>query len=393
MTSRRQFLAASAAALLSPRLARSANEEVRLAVIGPGGRGRLLMEKAASLPGVRFVSLCDVWTQALDQASKMQPGADRESDYCRVLDREDVDGVIVATPDHWHAKVTADAATAGKHVYVEKPVTHSRDDGEALIKAVRSSGQCVQVGTQQRSMTHLKEAKEIYESGVLGDLVFVRMTWNRNAERAAGRQQVDPATVDWPAFCGPAGNVEFDPTAMRSWRFFWPFGGGIFTDLMVHWVDTVQWITGLPAATWAASTGSFQQAAGIWETPDTVQCLLRFGDSPTQAHFAGTFSQHRERAMTELRGTKATLYLDRGRWELIPQKRSGVEERSNVVGTREKGSDFFSETDGAILHIADWLAASREGRDPATPIEAAVAAAETAHLANKALRGNGLATG
>ena len=386
MTTRRTFLTASAAALFCPRLARSANEEVRVAVLGPGGRGRWLTDRAAKLPGVRVVALCDVWRNALDAASKQQPDADRSADYRAVLDREDVDAVIIATPDHWHAKMTADAVAAGKHVYVEKPVTHARDDGAALVRAVRESGRTVQVGTQQRSMPHLAEAKRIVEDGTLGDLVFVRMTWNRN-QPAGGKPTVDVNTVDWPAFCGPAGELPFDGNAMRQWRFHWAFGGGIFTDLMVHWVDTVQWMTGLPAATWAAATGSMLERADQWQTPDTVQCLLRFGDRPVQAHFAGTFSQHRERAMTELRGTKATLYIDRGRWELIPQKRSGVEARSSVPGaSREKGSDFFTETDAAGLHIADWLAAAREGRDPATPIEAAVAAANTAHLANRSLR-------
>ena len=278
-------------------------------------------------------------------------------------------------------------------------MTHWRDNAQDLIDAVNKSGKAVQVGTQQRSMPHLQEGKQIVNSGELGELVRIRMSWNRNVPRHQGRPNIQRSDVDWKAFCGPAGDLPFDPYKVRgNWRWFWDFGGGIFTDLMVHWFDTALWMVDLPATTWAAATGSHLQTAGLWETPDTVQCLLRFKDSPLQAHFAGSFSQHDERAMLQLQGTKATLYCDRGRYEVRPQRGSHTKSRQRVDGRTVRGgpgflgADFYDEVDGAMYHLAQWVSVIRNGGQTACTVKGGVAAAATAHLANKSLRSGNIAT-
>src|SRR5262249_48915486 len=155
---------------------------------------------------------------------------------------------------HWHVPMTVEAVAAGKDVYVEKPLTHSAEEGKTVLDAVRKHKRVVQVGTQQRSMPHIVKAKQLVADGKLGKVHKARLTWNRNADRARrGPLGVDPKAVDWPAFLGSAPKQKFDAYRFRHWRWFWDFGGGIFTDLMVHWIDVAHWFLDLKAPLSAVS--------------------------------------------------------------------------------------------------------------------------------------------
>ena len=202
---------------------------------------------------------------------------------------------------------------------------------------------------------------------------------------------IDPQTVDWKRFLGSAPDQPFHPYRFRNWRWFWDFGGGIFTDLMVHWIDVVHWYLGLDHPALAVSIGDHFQAAGLWEAPDTVQTLLRYPDKEVQAHFEGTFVSARYAAMCEFLGTEATLYVDRGRYEIYPERRSKLAARQHVVGEGPRGADFYSQPDGERLHLANWLECIRTRQPPNCPVEDGVRAAAAAHLANRALRGGGVA--
>ena len=401
--SRRGFLArsgAASAALLAPwtrvegaRGYRS-NDTINVACIGTGGRCRHLMQRLASIPNVRMVAVCDVWDLAREEGRKLAaPEASAEIEYRRLLDREDIDAVLVGSPDHWHVPMTVDACDAGKDVYVEKPLTHDPSEGDRVIEAQDRNARVVQVGTQQRSMPHLVEARELVRAGVLGPIHKVRMTWNRNVRRWDSRApEIDPNTVRWDLFLGGAPAQPFDPYRFRNWRWFWDFGGGIFTDLMVHWIDTARWMMAdLGDPDRALSVGDRVATRDFWETPDTVQTLVHYPEGPVQAHFAGTFINHNERAMLELQGRDATLYCDRGRFELVPQAEAGVEARSRIESPAPRGSDFFEEVDGELYHLRDWVEAMRARRKPSCPAEEGVRSANVAHLANRALRGGGLA--
>src|SRR5690606_14227890 len=206
-------------------------------------------------------------------------------DFRALLDRPDVDAVLIGSPDHWHVPMTVAACEAGKDVYVEKPLTHELSEGKAVIDAQQKSDRIVQVGTQQRSMPHFIKAYEIVRSGVLGDIHKVHLTWNRNQPRSQQRQQVDPATVDWKACLGSAPSHPSDDYRFRQWRWFWDFGGGIFTDLMVHPIDIVHWFLGLDHPQVATSIGDHCQSASLWAPPDTAQTLLRYPDQKVQVYF------------------------------------------------------------------------------------------------------------
>jgi predicted dehydrogenase len=283
--------------------------------------------------------------------------------------------------------MTVDSCAAGKDVYVEKPLTHDLAEGQSVIDAQNRHRRIVQVGTQQRSMPHLVEAAKIVKSGQLGDIHKVHLTWNRNANRAARPNlNIDPRTVDWKAFLGKAKDQPFDEYRFRQWRWFWDFGGGIFTDLMVHWIDVVHWYLDLGHPQMAASIGDHFHAEGLWETPDTVQTLLRYPDKQVQAYFEGTFVNARNAAMCEFMGTEATLYIDRGRYEIQPERRSRTRPSELVLGDGPRGADFYAQPDGETLHLANWIECIRTRKKPTCPAEAGVSAASAAHLANQSLR-------
>jgi predicted dehydrogenase len=392
---RRGFLAAGAAALstLTVESARgyAANDTLNVACLGTGGRcQQVLMPRLARIPNVRLAAVCDVWDRHLAQgAAVADPRAIREgTDYRRLLDRKDIDAVVIGSPDHWHVPMTIDACAAGKDVHVEKPLTHKPSEGDAVIAAQNNHQRIVQVGTQQRSMPHLQEARQIVQSGELGTIRKIRLTWNRNKSQVTrGKYGIDPATVRWQQFLGNAPAQPFDEYRMRNWRWFWDFGGGIFTDLMVHWIDTAHWMLGMSRPATAMSIGDHFLAGDIWETPDTVQTLLTYPDDGVQVHFEGTFANHHQRASLWVLGRKANLYCDRGRYEVQPERGSPVRARRRVDGRRDiLGLDFYDEVDGALYHLREWVDCIRTRRQPSCPTEAGVQAAAAAHLANASYR-------
>jgi predicted dehydrogenase len=366
----------------------AANEEITVGCIGTGGRCRTLMKPLATIPGVKIAAVCDIWDFHLDEGKKLaQPGAFATKDYRALLDRKDIDAVLIGTPDHWHVPITVDACAAGKDVYVEKPLTHDLSEGQKVIDAQNQHSRIVQVGTQQRSMPHLQKAAEIVKSGQLGKIHKVHLTWNRNANRAARPNlSIDPKTVDWKQFLGNAKDQPFDEYRFRQWRWFWDFGGGLFTDLMVHWIDVVHWYLDLDHPQTATSIGDHFHAKDLWETPDTVQTLMQYPKQELQAYFEGTFSSARNAAMCEFMGTEATLYIDRGRYEVIPERRSKLQPSELILGEGPRGSDFFNQPDGELLHLTNWVECIRSRKKPNAPAEAGVSAASAAHLANIALR-------
>jgi predicted dehydrogenase len=395
---RRSFLKTSAAtaagaALAAPALgAQGANERINIGLIGTGGRCRHLMQALARIPNVRITALCDVYEPHLDAARKLaDPKAFTTRDYRALLARKDIQGVLIATPDHWHVPMTVAACAAGKDVYVEKPLTHDLGEGRAVIEAQNKHKRVVQVGTQQRSMPQFQRARELIQARRLGSVHKVHLTWNRNTDRVRrGPQNVDPKRLDWQAFLGNAPKQPFDEYRFRNWRWFWDFGNGILGDLMVHFIDVVHWYFDLDHPLRATTIGDNYISRKVWETPDTVQTLLVYPNE-MQVYFEGTFCNARNGAMLEFMGTEATLYLDRGRYELHPEPRSKGKYEEQVIGKGNRGRDFYDRPDGEVLHLRNWLDCMRTRNTPNCPAEAGVSAAAAAHLGNQALRKNQVA--
>jgi predicted dehydrogenase len=393
-THRRDFLRAAgaitaAAVAGTTGQAFAANDTLNIACIGTGGRCRHLMQSLVKIPGVRIAAVCDVWDVALAEARKLaDPKAVVSKNYKEILGRKDIDAVLIGSPDHWHVPMTVDACAAGKDVYIEKPLTHEMSEGPAVLEAQRKSDRIVQVGTQQRSMPHIAQARDRVKEGRIGKVIKVRLSWNRNTDRLRrGKLGIDPKSVDWRAFVGKARPQEFDEYRFRNWRWFWDFGGGLFTDLMVHWIDVAHWVLDVDRPEKAVSLGIHTVSEGVWETPDTVQTLLTYPGG-IQMHFEGTFANARAGAMIEFMGSEGTLYIDRGRFEIHPDWNRKGQPEEVVIGKKpsRRGADFYDQPDGELLHLTNWVESIRSRKPPSAPVEAGVAGAAAAHLANQALR-------
>ncbi|MBX6311837.1 MAG: Gfo/Idh/MocA family oxidoreductase [Isosphaeraceae bacterium] len=393
--SRRAFLetvgAFGAGALLSQaETARgyAANDTIAVGCLGTGGRCRALLKSLVQVPNVRIAAVCDIYDRHLNEARKLaDPQALATKSYKEVLDRKDIDAVLIASPDHWHVPMTVDACSAGKDVYVEKPLTHDPAEGPAVIAAQNRNRKIVQVGMQQRSMPHFQKARELLKQGRIGRVLKVALSWNRNTSSRFRRTPlgIDPKQVDWKAFLGPAPDQPFDEYRFRHWRWFWDFGGGLLTDLMVHFIDVAHWLLDLDHPMQAVTVGQHFAAAGLWETPDTIQCLLAY-PGEIQAHFEGTFSNARHGARIEFLGTDGTLYLDRGRYEIYPERGQGEVESWVLGSDPHRGRDFYDQPDGELLHLTNWVESLRSRQAPNAPAEAGVSAAAAAHLGNRAYR-------
>jgi predicted dehydrogenase len=395
---RRQFLGGVAGVMAAGygRMAFGypANDAIRVGLIGTGGRcmGELLPEMK-KVEGLKIAAVCDVWDERLDKARKEAlPDALATKDYAEILARKDIDAVVIATPDHLHVPITIAACEAGKDVYVEKPLTHDLSEGEAVIAAEAKHRRIIQVGMQQRSMPQFQKAYEIVKSGGLGKIHRIHLSWNRNAGFGEGRPKygIRPETVDWKRFLGPARDQPFDEVKFRNWRWFWDFGGGILTDLMVHFIDVANWFCDLDAPAVAVTLGENYITKGFWETPDTIETVLGYPEKQIQVFFEGTFVNARKGARLEFMGRDATLYLDRGRYEIHPEKGKGSVTEF-VPGTGARGADFDPNVRCGLLHLTNWVECVRTRKTPNAPVAAGVSACKGAHLGNIALKKGGAA--
>ena len=315
MITRRVFLTTASGVALGARMAASsvqgANNRVRVAIIGTGGRARGLMNQLKPIAGVEIVGICDVFEPRLLQAAEIAgPSALQTAEYRRILDNREIDAVLIGTPDHWHKKMTLDAVAAGKDVYVEKPVSHTIEEGAEMVRVIEASKQIVQTGTQQRSWEHWIQGKEIIQSGKLGQITFVHAYWYQHA-RPGKWAATPPDKLDWKQWLGPAPNQPFRPERFYQWRHFWDFGGGCLTDLMTHWIDVVHWYMNVEAPLSAYSSGKNYNLK-MWEAPDTVTTTLEFPNNFTCAYL-GTYVSRVDDGGLEFRGELGTLKINRAR--------------------------------------------------------------------------------
>jgi predicted dehydrogenase len=305
--SRRHFLSASSASIIAGAAApglwnaasraqvAGANERFRVALIGCGGQGlgnlQHFQEQSAEI-----VAVCDPDEGRMRQAREASGGkADMQRDFRNVLDRSDIDAVVVATPDHWHALPTVMACAAGKDVYVEKPLAYSVAEGRAIVAAADRTGRIVQIGTQQRGGAHYQEAVALIQEGALGTVSRARVwnVWNgTRAEAGGGRWGIignppdgaAPAGVDYDLWLGPAPARAFNPNRFHwNYVYFWDYAGGMMTGWGVHHVDIVHWALGKDTPKTVASSGGTYVLDDARETPDTLDTLFEYEGFTLQA--------------------------------------------------------------------------------------------------------------
>ena len=381
---RRLFLTAASGLAVGTRLAASsvqgANDRVRVGIIGTGGRARGLMTQLKTLPGAEIVAVCDVYEPRLLQAAEIAgAGVAKVSDYRRVLDDRGIDAVLVGTPDHWHKRVALDAVAAGKDVYVEKPVSHTIEEGVEMVKAIEASKQVVQTGTQQRSWDHWILGKQIVDSGRLGQITFVHTYWYQHA-RAGNYAPVAMDKLDWKQWLGSAPDQPFRPECFYQWRHYWNFGGGQLTDLMTHWIDVVHWYMNVDAPL-TATTSGHNYNIKIWEAPDTVSTSFEFPNDFT-AVYLGTYVSRVDDGGLEFRGERGTLKIDRARLAFYRDDAA----YASGSNTPEPEILVRSSGDGSVAHLQNWIDCVRSRKTPNAPIRIGHQAARTSHIANAALR-------
>lgn len=260
--------------------------KIRFVSIGTGIRGCDLLRAARQVPTGVCVGSADLY----DMRHKAAPetyGAEFATtrDYRTLLDRKDVDAVLIATPDHQHRRITLDAIAAGKDVYCEKPMSHTVADGFAMADAVRAGKRIFQCGSQRVSSILYAKAREIYASGRLGEVHSIDAKWNRNTPGGAWVYPIppdaSPANVDWDAFLRDAPPHPFDPVRFFRWRLFSDYGEGLGGDLFVHLISGIQVITGIntPASRAYSSGGLYHYKDGR-DFPDMIETIFDYPEAP-----------------------------------------------------------------------------------------------------------------
>lgn len=267
------------------REAPSINDRINIALIGAGSMGTGDTNTALKVPGIKLVAVCDLYDGRLADAKKRW-GQDifTTRSYKELLNRTDIDAVIVATPDHWHQQISIDAMRAGKHVYCEKPMVHSIGEGPAVIKAQKESGKVFQVGSQGVSSLGNEKAKELLKDGAIGELNFAEGFWARHSPGGAWSYPI-PAdasteTLDWDTFLGNATKRPFDAKRFFRWRNYRDYGTGMSGDLFVHLFSSLHFITDSYGPNKIYSSGGLRYWKDGREVPDV---LLGIFDYPEQA--------------------------------------------------------------------------------------------------------------
>lgn len=267
-----------------------ANDQVNVAVIGMGIMGFNNAEWTVQVPGVKLVGVADLYTGRLDHAKEVY-GKDLyvTKNYQEILDKKDIDAVIIATSDHWHDRISIEAMNKGKHVYCEKPMVHQLEEGAAVIAAQKKTGKVFQVGSQRVSSIVTQKAKEIFESGVIGNLIMVE-TWNdRHSSNGAWQYSIPTDakenTVDWDKFIGDAPKVGYDPVRFFRWRNYRDYGTGMAGDLFVHLFSALHAITSSKGPERVFATGGLRYWKDGRDVPDIITGLYDYPASGKHPEF------------------------------------------------------------------------------------------------------------
>ena len=286
----------------------SANDNIQIAVIGAGGMGTADANTALKIPGVKLVAACDLYDGRLE-AAKERWGKDifTTKDYLEILDRDDIDAVIVGTPDHWHQKISVDAMNKGKHVYCEKPMVHAIEEGYDVIKAQKKNNVVFEVGSQGLSSVGNEKAKELLEDGAIGELNYAEGFWARNSPTGAWQytipEDASEDTVDWKRFLKDYKYIPFDPLRFFRWRNYLDYGTGMAGDLFVHLFSSLHFITSSYGPQKIAAMGGLRFWKDGREVPDV---LLGMFDYPETKQHPGFDLSLR---CNFVDGTSGTTYL------------------------------------------------------------------------------------
>lgn len=395
----------------------SPNDRVNLGFIGFGIRGNILLEAAKETQQANLVEVCDCYQGHLERAKERTEGkiATNFANYEKLLDRKDIDAVVVATPDHWHQRIVLDALSAGKDVYIEKPMTYRIEDGPAIIQAAQEHKRIVQAGSQWVSSEQHKKAREIRTSGKIGKVTKVTASYNRNSSTGSWNYPIpsdlrEGVNFNWEKWLGPAPNVAFNPERVFRYRKFWDYSGGIATDLFVHLITSIHFIMGVDMPTSVVATGGILYRHDGRDVPDTLDALFDYGSFCV--NMGGTFNSASTAGQgIQFLGTEGSLsiLLGAGMVQQAEYKSESYEysidswpkamqeaflnqdnHRAESQGTRSKPApenlEFANKPDATVLHFANFLDAVRTRQPSYETAQVGHHAAAVGHMVNLSYR-------
>jgi predicted dehydrogenase len=370
----------AAAFAFPPATVLGANDRVRIGMIGVGDRGNELLEQVRALDNVEVVAMADVYSRRRDEAKKKVPEMQTFVDYRRILDMKDIDGVIVASPLHTHARHFLDSLAAGKDLYAEKTMTWSIPEAEKCLAAANASNRVVQIGLQAQSSGSYVDAKQWVKDGWVGKVTQVESWMGRNTPHGKG-QWVRPVpsdctaqNVDWNAFLNGRPQRAFDPYRLINWRLFWEFSGGNCTENMVHQIAWIMSVLDLPLPSAAYMSGGVFSEKDGREVPDTIVVTLDF-PKEIVVTWQSTFSNKHYGLGDHLLGNDGTI-----EHHLEEPAQYWPEKVNRPLGEAMRGATPDKN------HMENWINCMRSRKQPNAPAELGYRSAVAGHMANLAYR-------
>ena len=312
-------------------------------------------------------------------------------DYLQLLADPNVDAVVISTPEHLHYPMFMAAIKAGKNVYVEKPLAHTIEQGEEMVKAAKASGKVVQVGTQNRSNSLYQRARDMVGEGMIGDIHYVRAYWYRNSleDNPAWRYKIpadaNPENTDWQKFLGGAPERPFDKQRYYQWRLYWDYSGGISTDLLVHQTDITNFVCSKVVPTSCMASGGIYR----WtaenddrEVPDTFSAIYEYVPSKFHINYSCYFGNDHYGYGENFMGNEGTIeVLNRQILNFYPEKFGGKPPAA-VAARKELHIELPGNDNKAVeAHLRNWLEAIRGEAKVIAPVEIGQQAAISGHMA------------
>ena len=388
---RRTFVKASAAvaaATLASSSARGANERIRLGFIGVANRGGQLINAARKLEQAEIAAICDVDQRPLDKWRKeFGDKVDVCTDFREIIARDDIDGIVIATPDHWHAIQTIATCDAGKDVYVEKPLSITIHEGRRMVEAARRNKAIVQVGTHRRSGKMYAELAKLVQDGVIGKVTVARAyrlsnMWPKGMGKAPDGEA--PEFLDWDMWLGPRPVRPYRDT-ITPYKFRW---WGAYSSQLgnwgVHYFDAIRWLLGEEAPVSIVALGGRFALDDDRDIPDTLEtvyempsgCLIVFGQ------YEASGASALRRGLLELRGTKGALYVDDRGYEIVPERGGQFQDPEPRMDPVQGKTD---DGDLTVQNIANFLECIKTRETPLADVEIGHRSTTFSHLGNIAL--------
>ena len=395
----------------------SPNDRIDLGFIGFGIRGNILLEAAKQTGQANLVEVCDCYQGHLERAKERTGGKidTNFAQYKKLLDHKDITAVVIATPDHWHLPIVLDALSAGKDVYIEKPMTHTIADGPKMIEAARRTNRIVQAGSQWVSGDQNKKAREIVASGKLGTVTKVTASYNRNSSTGSWNYPIpldlqEGINFNWTEWLGPAPKVPYAPERVFRYRKYWDYSGGISTDLFVHLITSIHFILGVEMPKRVVASGGILYRKDGREVPDTLDALFDYGNFCV--NMAATFNSASTAGQgIQFLGTEGSLSLLLGgaMTQLAEYKAEGFgysidswpeamqdafmnqgnhRQESEGTGIRPEPQNiaFDNQPDATVLHLANFFDSARTRQPGYETAEVGHRAAAAGHMVNLSYR-------